>query len=432
MNVYDSIKMGDLLRPHGFGMVDEPEGADMVILNTCHIREKATEKVYDELGRISKEKELRKKNGENMLITVAGCVAQAEGEEIVKRAPFVDIVVGPQSYHNLPNLIEEVKRQKKWAMNIDFPTETKFDELPKDSGSQGPAAFLSVQEGCDKFCAFCVVPYTRGAEYSRPVAQIYREALHLASIGTKEVTLLGQNVSAYHGQGPDGDTWTMGKLIKHIATIKGIERIRYITSHPSDMIDDELFEAHTNLEKLMPFLHVPIQSGSNNILKAMNRKHSRDEYLKMIEKFRKARPDMAFSSDFIVGFPGETDKDFEDTMAIVREVGYSQCFSFNYSPRPGTPASALETQVPEDVKNERLYLLQELIREKQMEFNRNSIGQTMPVLFTAPGKFEGQVQGKSPYLQNVFVKGEISDLYGKICNVKINEALQTSLGGELE
>ena len=431
MNVYDSIKMGDLLKPHGFELTDNQESADMVILNTCHIREKATEKVYAELGRVRKNKESKKSADKgDMIITVAGCVAQAEGEEIVKRAPYVDIVVGPQSYHELPNLIAQVQRTKKWALNIDFPTEAKFDSLPDEIGSQGPSAFLSVQEGCDKFCHFCVVPYTRGAEYSRPISEVYREALKLASIGTKEITLLGQNVSGYHGEGPDGEPWTLGMLIRKISEIDTVERIRYTTSHPMDMTDDELFNVHADIPKLMPFLHMPIQSGSDKILKNMNRKHTRDDYLRMIDKFRNARPDMAFSSDFIVGYPGETDKDFEDTMKIVREVGYSQCYSFKYSPRPGTPGSALDTQVPEEIKAERLYMLQELIREKQLEFNRNCEGKTLPVLFEKDGKFENQIIGKSPYLQSVYVE-TTENLHGKIIDVKITEAGQNSLTGKV-
>jgi len=431
MNVYDSIKMGDLLQPHGFELIQTPDNADMVILNTCHIREKATDKVYAELGRIRKEKTARKERGdEDLMIVVAGCVAQAEGKEIIRRAPYVDIVVGPQTYQNLPSLIAQVKKTKKWTLNIDFPTVSKFDELPEETGSQGASAFLSVQEGCDKFCNFCVVPYTRGAEYSRSVAEIYREALKLASVGTKEITLLGQNVTGFHGEGPNGDAWTLGQLIRHINNVKGIERIRYMTSHPMDMIDDELFKVHADAPKVMPFLHVPIQSGSDRILKAMNRKHTRDDYLTMIEKFRKARPDMAFSSDFIVGYPGETDADFADTMKIVREVEYSQCFSFKYSPRPGTPGSTLETQIPEDIKSERLYMLQELIREKQFKFNEQCVGKILPVLFERAGKFEGQLLGKSPYLQSVHVHST-EDLCGKIINVKIISAGQNSLAGEI-
>jgi len=431
MNVYDSIKMGELLSPHGFELSEQPEGADMVILNTCHIREKASEKVYSELGRIREEKELKKANGSNMVIAVAGCVAQAEGEEIFKRAPFVDIVVGPQSYHNLPQLLEQTKRNNKWAIDLDFAEENKFDQIKFDVQSQGPAAFLSIQEGCDKFCNFCVVPYTRGAEYSRGVPEIYREAIKLVALGAREINLLGQNVSAYHGLAGDGQTWTLGKLIKHLAKIDGLERIRYTTSHPRDMVDDELFEAHATERKLMPFLHLPIQSGSNRILEAMNRKHTRETYLEIIEKFRTARPDIAFSSDFIVGYPGETEKDFEDTMDIVRQVKYSQCYSFKYSPRPGTPGSLLENQVPEAVKSERLTRLQALIMEQQREFNDNSVGRAMPVLFIGKGKYDGQIMGRSPYMQSVYVQAP-AELIGTIADVKITESGQNGMGGELK
>lgn len=428
MNVYDSVKMGDLLKPHGFSMHDSPEGADMVILNTCHIREKASEKVYSELGRIRQEKEKRSKNGDNMVIAVAGCVAQAEGEEIIKRAPFVDIVVGPQSYQNLPKLLEEIKREKSWAIDLDFHHEAKFDAIPEDSGSQGVAAFVSVQEGCDKFCHFCVVPYTRGAEFSRGISEIMRETMRVVSMGAKEVTLLGQNVSAYHGISDDGQEWSLGKLIKSLASIQGLERIRYLTSHPTDMTDDELVSAHGSEGKLMPFLHLPIQSGSDKILQSMNRKHTRKQYLDIISKFRAARSDMAFSSDFIVGYPGETEEDFLDTISIVKEVGYSICYSFKYSPRPGTPASSLDKQVPEDIKDERLQRLQDAILESQLRFNESKVGHVMEVLFEKHGKKKGQIAGKSPYLQTVIVDGS-DELIGKIVKVKITEAYQNSLSG---
>jgi tRNA-2-methylthio-N6-dimethylallyladenosine synthase len=430
MNVYDSIKMGELLKPHGFEMTNQPEGADMVILNTCHIREKASEKVYSELGRIREEKNLKKAQGDNMVIAVAGCVAQAEGEEIFKRAPFVDIVVGPQSYHNLPQLLEKTKRDNGWAIDLDFAEDNKFDEIKSEIQSQGPAAFLSIQEGCDKFCNFCVVPYTRGAEYSRTVPEIYREAIKLVALGAKEIHLLGQNVSAFHGKAGDGTDWSLGQLIKHLAKIDGLERIRYTTSHPRDMVDEDLFEAHAQVDKLMPFLHLPIQSGSNKILEAMNRKHTREFYLEKIERFKQARPDMAFSSDFIVGYPGETDQDFEDTMDIVRQVKFTQCYSFKYSPRPGTPGSLLTTQIPEDVKSERLARLQELIMKEQKEFNESCIGKTMPVLFQDSGKYEGQIMGRSPYMQSVYVNAK-TDLIGTIQNVKIIEAGQNGIGGKL-
>lgn len=430
MNVYDSIKMGELLAPHGFATTQSPDDADMVILNTCHIREKAAEKTYSELGRIRKRKEALAKNGEKMVIAVAGCVAQAEGEEIIKRAPFVDIVVGPQSYQNLPKLIEEVKRTNSWALDLEFTANNKFDNLQEEAMSQGVSAFLSIQEGCDKFCHFCVVPYTRGAEYSRPVADVMREAILLASKGAVEIHLLGQNVSAYHGQGPDGKVWTIARLIREIAKIDTVKRIRYTTSHPRDMVDEELFEAHASEAKLMPYLHLPVQAGSNRILEAMNRKHTREFYFEIIEKFRKARPDMAFSSDFIVGYPGETAKDFEDTMDLVRHVGFAQCYSFNYSPRPGTPAAIIENQVPEDAKTERLHRLQALIHEQQTAFNTSKLGQTLEVLFDKDGRHEGQISGKSEYLQAVAVKASPS-LKGQIAKVKITRVETNSLVGEL-
>ncbi len=430
MNVYDSIKMGELLKPHGFEVTEQPEGADMVILNTCHIREKASEKVYSELGRMRDEKLLKKAQGQDMVIAVAGCVAQAEGEEIFKRAPYVDIVVGPQSYQNLPRLLEQTKRDKGWAIDLEFPLESKFDEITSEVQTQGAAAFLSIQEGCDKFCHFCVVPYTRGAEYSRGVPEIYREAIKLVALGAKEIHLLGQNVSAYHGKAGDGSTWSLGKLIKHLAKIDGLERIRYTTSHPRDMVDEELFEAHATEPKLMPFLHLPIQSGSSKILESMNRKHTREFYLEKIEKFKAARPDMIFSSDFIVGYPGETEQDFLDTMDMVRTVKYGQCYSFKYSPRPGTPGALLENQVPEDVKTERLARLQELIMKEQKDLNESSIGKIMPVLFQGEGKYDGQIMGRSPYMQSVYVTAP-KDMIGTIADVEITEAGQNGLGGKL-
>jgi tRNA-2-methylthio-N6-dimethylallyladenosine synthase len=429
MNVYDSAVMANLLKPHGYSLVTDFPEADLVILNTCHIREKASEKVYSELGRIRQAKEERKANGHSMLICVAGCVAQAEGEEIIKRAPFVDIVVGSQSYHELPTLLEQVRRQKKWAINIDFPENSKFDHLPSPSEQQSASVFLSIQEGCDKFCHFCVVPYTRGAEYSRPVAEIYREAIKLVSLGAKEITLLGQNVTGYHGDNGHGGTWNIAKLLKQLAKIDGLQRLRYTTSHPRE-IDDELISLHGNEEKLMPFLHLPVQSGSNSILKAMNRKHDRAHYLQVIQKLRAARPDMAFSSDFIVGYPGETEADFADTMDLVEQVNYAQCFSFKYSQRPGTPAAALGNQVNEEIKAERLQRLQALLNNQQNEFNANSVGKTIEVLFDKPGKLPNQYQGKTPYLQTVNVVSN-SDLMGKTIGVKITKALSNTLVGEL-
>jgi tRNA-2-methylthio-N6-dimethylallyladenosine synthase len=413
MNVYDSIKMGDLLKPHGYGLIDDYIDADLVILNTCHIREKAAEKVYSELGKIREEKErLLKFENRKMYIVVAGCVAQAEGDEIIKRAPFVDIVVGPHTYYNLPKLIESIKRENKWEIDINIPHESKFDKLLDAPSSQGISAFLSIQEGCDKFCNFCVVPYTRGEEYSRTFEEIYREAITLVSNGSSDITLLGQNVSGYHGL-YEGQTISIGKLIEKLSAIDGLRRIRYMTSHPNDMLDSDLFEAHRDVEKLMPFLHLPVQSGSNRILEAMNRKHTREFYLEAIAKFRSFRNDMAFSSDFIVGYPGESEKDFEDTVKIIEEVGFAQCFSFKYSPRPGTPASMLDNQVPEKVKDERLAILQAKIRDEQVKFNNKFLGVELPVLLEKPGRYEGQLQGKSPYMQTVVVSAP-SDCIGRI------------------
>lgn len=431
MNVYDSVKMGDLLKPHGFSIHDKVEGADMIILNTCHIREKASEKVYSELGRIKQEKEKKAKEGNKMVIAVAGCVAQAEGKEIIKRAPFVDIVVGPQSYQNLPALLEEIKRKNSWAIDLDFHHEAKFDSIPEDSGSQGVSAFVSIQEGCDKFCHFCVVPYTRGAEFSRAVEEIMRETIRVVSLGAKEITLLGQNVSAYHGISENGQEWRLGELISKLTQINGLERLRYLTSHPIDMTDETLISAHASNKKLMPFLHLPIQSGSNKILKSMNRKHDRKQYLDIINSFRKARPDMAFSSDFIVGYPGETEEDFLDTLSIVKEVGYSICYSFKYSQRPGTPASSMDKQVPEDIKDDRLQRLQTAILESQLAFNKSKVGQVMSVLLEKRGKKIGQLAGKSPYLQTVIVDAD-DKLIGEIVQARIIAGYQNSLRGIIE
>ncbi|MBS0236060.1 MAG: tRNA (N6-isopentenyl adenosine(37)-C2)-methylthiotransferase MiaB [Proteobacteria bacterium] len=431
MNVYDTQKMTALLKPHGFAPHDTYEDADVVILNTCNIREKAAEKMYCELGRIRDAKQRKKAIGEQMLIVVAGCVAQAEGEEIIKRASCVDIVVGPQSYHNLPELITKVRHERKWVVQLDFTPDEKFDALQAEAQeTQSAAAFLSIQEGCDKFCHFCVVPYTRGAEYSRPASDVYKEAVRLAENGVREITLLGQNVSGYHGLATDGQQVSIGQLIRMIAHIDGIERIRYTTSHPNDMTDEELFRVHAEEPKLMPFLHLPIQSGSNRILKAMNRKHDRDFYLRVIERFRQARPDMLFSSDFIVGYPGETEQDLQDTIDIVRQVGYGQCYSFKYSIRPGTPAAILNDQIPEEIKDERLQRLQTELARSQLECNKKMIGLTLPVLFEKPGKRQHQLVGKSPYMQSVVVYGDPS-LIGTIQQVSISEAYQNSLHGEI-
>jgi tRNA-2-methylthio-N6-dimethylallyladenosine synthase len=425
MNVYDSDKMADLLKPFGFDHTDQIEGSDMVILNTCHIREKAAEKIYSELGRIRVLKAQKQAKGDNMIVAVAGCVAQAEGEEIFRRAPCVDIVVGPQSYHNLPELITKIARDGKMVINLDFPTISKFDILPNESKAPGISAFLSIQEGCNEFCKFCVVPYTRGEEYSRPVADIYREAVRFSEAGAVEITLLGQNVNAYNGINEHNNQTNLGNLIRSLAKIDKIKRIRYMTSHPRNMHDD-LIAAHGEEPKLMPFLHLPIQSGSNKVLKEMNRKHTREEYLNIIDKLRKSRPDMAFSSDFIVGYPGESDQDFEQTMKIVEEVGYAQCYSFKYSPRPGTPAAINENQVPEEIKSERLARLQALISNYQDKFNYNFIGKNFEVLLDKHGKHQAQLTGKSPYMQAVHIDNAENYL-GKIVNVKVAEITSNSL-----
>jgi len=438
MNVYDSARMVDLLSPLGYDPVELPDEADMAILNTCHIREKATEKVFSDLGRLRPFKERREAQGQSMLIAVAGCVAQAEGQEIIRRAPYVDMVFGPQTYHQLPEMIAKAVRGTsenegpgRGILNVDFPVVSKFDSLPDAVKSPSITAFLTIQEGCDKFCLFCCVPYTRGAEYSRPVDAISLEAQKLIENGSKEITLLGQNVNAYHGKAPNGKgEWGLGRLMEHLAKLEGLERIRYMTSHPRD-VDDELIAAHRDIEKIMPYIHLPVQSGSDHILKAMNRKHTASEYLKIIEKFRKAQPNIAFSSDFIVGYPGENLRDFNDTLALVREVKYAQAYSFKYSPRQGTPAAALEYQVPEEVKTERLEELQTLLYDQQVEFNKSLIGTLQPVLFEKTGRKSGQLIGRSPYLQSVHVQAN-SRLMGEIINVRIKGATQNSLKGEIE
>lgn len=429
MNVYDSIKMQELMEPLGFEITDDIYEADMAILNTCHIREKAAEKMYSELGRIKKIRDFIPKQKGQMIIAVAGCVGQAEGEEIFKRAPYVDIIVGPQSYHSLPDLVAKINRESaKNLIELDFIEETKFDKLPETTTKQGASAFISVQEGCDKFCSFCVVPYTRGSEFSRKAEEIYRESLIAASNGAKEIYLLGQNVNAYHGKTSYEDIeYDLAQLIHHISNISSIERIRYITSHPRDM-NDSLIKAHALETKLMPFLHLPIQSGSNSILHKMNRKHTREEYLDIISKLRSARPDIVFSSDFIVGFPGETDEDFADTLDIVQKVKYGQCYSFKYSPRPGTPA-ATKVQLPEKVKEERLAILQKELIKQQLDLNQSFVDKTLPVLFDREGKFSGQIIGKSPYMQSVYIENIDNALIGKIVDVKITNAMHNSLTG---
>ncbi len=422
MNVYDSILMENIIKPLGFNVVDDVEKADLVIFNTCHIREKAAEKLYSELGKLQKKKDVT--------IVVAGCVAQAEGEEVFRRAPFVDVVVGPQSIASLPELIVKASRSKGHLIDTDFPEIAKFDKFPDECYgiNQGSSAFLSIQEGCDKFCTFCVVPYTRGAEYSRPVNEIFREVLKLVSHGAKEITLLGQNVNAYHGE-CEGEIWDLGKLINHIAKIEKLERIRYTTSHPRDM-HESLYLAHAQEQKLMPFVHLPVQSGSDKILRAMNRKHTVEEYLKIIDKLRKLKSEIEFSSDFIVGFPGETEQDFEETIKLVEKVKYAQAYSFKYSPRPGTPGAERKDQVPEEVKTERLLRLQKLINQQQLTFNQNTIGKTIPVLFSnKKGKYQSQIIGKSTYMQSVCIDDSEDKYKDKIVNVNILQARQNSLIG---
>nr|WP_290491952.1 tRNA (N6-isopentenyl adenosine(37)-C2)-methylthiotransferase MiaB [Hyphomonas sp. UBA4508] len=433
MNVYDSQRMQDVLAPLGYQPVDDAAGADMVILNTCHIREKAAEKVFSDLGRIRKHKKAKEANGtDKMIVAVAGCVAQAEGAELMRREPMVDMVFGPQTYHRLPEMVARANRAvgRDRIIDTDFPAEEKFDHLPQQVSRQGYSAFLAIQEGCDKFCTFCVVPYTRGAEYSRPGMDIINEARQLVEKGTREITLLGQNVNAYHGDSPNGGEWTLGRLLRELSEIDGLDRIRYTTSHPRD-VDDDLIAAHRDLPKLMPFLHLPIQAGSDRVLQAMNRKHDGASYREIVTKLKDACPDLALSSDFIVGFPGESDKDFEDTMQMVRDITFIQAFSFKYSPRPGTPASAMELQVPEPVKTEPSMRLQALLAEQQLEFNRNCLGREMGVLLERHGKLEGQLVGKSPYMQPVHVSGLPESALGQIVRLKITEALPNSLGGEL-
>ena len=428
MNVYDSHRMADLLAPLGYRAAEDAEDADMVILNTCHIREKAAEKVYSELGRLKRIKIRRAREGRPMQLAVAGCVAQAEGKEIMVRQPAVDMVVGPQSFHRLPEMIAKIARGAGHALETDFPAEDKFDHLPEEQALEGPCAFLTVQEGCDKFCTFCVVPYTRGAEFSRPVAQVEAEARRLAAKGAREITLLGQNVNAYRGRGPDGAEWSLSRLVRRLARIEGLARLRYTTSHPRDMTED-LIAAHAEVEMLMPYLHLPVQSGSDRVLAAMNRGHGRNDYFDIVERVRAARPDIALSSDFIVGFPSETDKEFEDTMDLVRRVGYAQSFSFKYSARPGTPAAAMK-QVPDEVKAERLEALQALLTEQARAFNRDCLDRVFPVLFEKPGREKGQAVGRSPYLQPVHVDGA-ADLIGQLREVRIASVMPNSLRGEL-
>jgi len=430
MNVYDSARMADTLSPLGYVETSHLDEADMVVINTCHIREKASEKVFSELGRLRKMKSSRQEQeNRNMTIAVAGCVAQAEGEEIARRAPWVDLIVGPQAYHTLPQLVSKLDPTSREAViNTDFPVENKFDFLPEEHTPRGPAAFLSVQEGCDKFCTFCVVPYTRGAEFSRPVKGIMDEAKRLIENGSVELNLLGQNVNAWHGEAEDGQTWSFGRLLYALAELDGLKRIRYTTSHPLDMHDD-LFDAHAEIPQLMPYLHLPVQSGSDRILEAMNRRHDRDTYFRIIDRLRDARPNMALSGDFIVGFPGETDRDFADTLNLIDRVNYASAYSFKYSPRPGTPAASHEDQIDEAVKSERLAGLQQLLASQQQMFNHSKLGEVMDILIERPASREGQKAGRSPWMQAVHFS-ENSGEIGDIIPVKIVAAYQNSLAGE--
>ena len=427
MNVYDSARMADALAPIGYRPSPEGENADMVILNTCHIREKAAEKVFSELGRLRAQKARRQAEGAGMIIAVAGCVAQAEGAEILRRAPYVDIVLGPQTYHRLPEMVARVARGAGAELDTDFPVESKFDHLPAHQGPAGVSAFLTVQEGCDRFCSFCVVPYTRGSEQSRPAVAVLAEARRLVAQGSREITLLGQNVNAWHGAAPDGGTWGLADLLRALAELPGLLRLRYTTSHPRDM-DDGLIAAHRDLPMLMPFLHLPVQSGADRVLAAMNRRHTVGDYLRLVGKLRAARPDIALSSDFIVGHPGETDADFKATLALVREVGFAQAFSFKYSARPGTPAATAPGQVPDAEKERRLAELQGLLRAHQIRFNAGCVGLALPVLFTGPGRHPGQVAGRSPFLQPVHAFGP-ADVIGHEIFMHIDAALPNSLSG---
>ena len=424
MNVYDSARMADVLAPLGYAPAQAPEDADLVIINTCHIREKASEKVYSELGRLRGIKHERP----GTLIAVAGCTAQAEGAEIVRRMPFVDVVVGPQAYHRLPELVARATRAGGAALDTDFPVESKFDHLPQVATPAGPSAFLTIQEGCDKFCTFCVVPYTRGAEFSRPAADIEREARALVAGGAREITLLGQNVNAWHGAGEDGAAIGLGALARRLARIEGLARLRYTTSHPRD-VDDELVAAHGEEPKLMPYLHLPVQSGADRVLEAMNRGHRAEDYLRIVERLRRARPDLALSSDFIVGFPGETEAEFEATLDLVRAVRFAGAFSFKFSARPGTPAAALDGQLPEAVKDDRLQRLQALLRAQAEAFNQGVLGMVVPVLVEKPGRHQGQVVGRSPWLQSVHLHAPGAAI-GETIDVRLLRLGPNSIAGE--
>ena len=430
MNVYDSERMADVLAPAGFTGTEDLREASLVILNTCHIREKAAEKVYSELGRIRQVQEARRRAGRDLVIAVAGCVAQAEGQEMALRAPAIGIVAGPQSYHRLPQLLEEHARTGKTVIETEFPAAEKFAGLPSSKRRAAPSAFLTAQEGCDKFCTFCVVPYTRGAEYSRPASEILGEARRLTERGVVEITLLGQNVNAYRGAAPSGGSWNLPDLLAALSDIPELQRLRFTTSHPNEMTA-KLIAAHRDLPKLMPYLHLPFQAGSDRILKAMNRKHTMEDYFRIVDELRAARPDIALSTDAIVGFPGETDEDFEETMRTAEKVQFAQAYSFKYSARPGTPAAEHEDQIADEVKAERLARLQELLCAQQAAFNRAMVGRTADVLWEAPGRKDGQLSGRSPYLQAVHAEGAYS-LLGKITATEIVSASQNSLHGVIK
>jgi tRNA-2-methylthio-N6-dimethylallyladenosine synthase len=432
MNVYDSVRMSDALAKDGYVSTEDMAEADLVLLNTCHIRERAAEKVYSALGRLRDMKKLREAEGREFMIGVAGCVAQAEGEEILRRAPAVDVVIGPQTYHRLPDALKRARHGER-VIETEYAVEDKFEHLPLAEKtrirSRGVTAFLTVQEGCDKFCTFCVVPYTRGSEVSRSVQQIVDEAMRLVESGVREITLLGQNVNAWRGVGPKGEEWGLADLLYRLAEISGLARLRYTTSHPRDM-DDRLIGAHRDLRSLMPYLHLPVQSGSDRILKAMNRRHTGAEYIRLIERIREARPDIAMSGDFIVGFPGETDRDFEDTLKIVEAVNYAQAFSFKYSTRPGTPGAELGDQVDEEVKSERLERLQALVLKQQQDFAQSLVGKRMEVLLEKPGRMPGQLIGRSPWLQSVNLDAKTLEI-GDIVDVRITATGPNSLFAEV-
>ncbi|GBD43604.1 tRNA-2-methylthio-N(6)-dimethylallyladenosine synthase [bacterium HR40] len=429
MNVYDSDRMAALLARHGYERTDRAEEADLILLNTCHIREKAAEKVYSELGRLRQLRERRRQQGAETLIAVAGCVAQAEGELVFERAPFVDIVVGPQAYHRLPELLARRARALGGVIDTDFAVDRKFDEVSLPEVNGAVSAFLTIQEGCDKFCTFCVVPYTRGAEISRPAAEVLAEARRLVAAGVREITLLGQNVDAWHGEGPDGRSWNLARLIRALAEMPGLARIRYTTSHPLDM-DADLVRAHGEVPQLAPFLHLPLQSGSDRVLRAMNRRYTADDYRRLVGELRTVRPDIALSSDFIVGFPGEREEDHEATLRLVEEIGFAQAYSFKFSARPGTPAAAMRQQVPDDVKERRLAELQALLDAQMRAFNAAQVGRTLEVLFERPGRHPGQLVGRSPYMQAVHVSDPELAI-GDLASVEITEYHPHSLAGRV-